>query len=376
MAYPLQIFYSYTRAGPADDCKLLLNHLAERFVPDSYYSINVLSNIKIFMKTPKYYYRGVVSLLFIFTVLLSACKREASVSPDLKVAGMNGSVSDADPCATCQVEDLYKTVGSNEVVGSVKVCQTTTDLFVTFTVSDALDAWFNKTRVLIDPDGSGFTSLNPGLTPTVDHEGKLRSFTYTIPFNTMIKTDSTSVVAGDNICIAAGAVVPGPDGGGGMVWAGQVPPSGSGNPNPRSFCYVVKSCNTPPPPTVDCFFTQGYWFAKPNVQWPGATAALGGNSYTYLEARAIFFGSNAKTGKTDAKQAFLQGLSYQLNKDGGAIGNDATDEAFTTINAYFTGRAKVTPTNINKNYPSSDAIRAAAGVLSDHFNANHCGDIY
>jgi len=110
------------------------------------------------------------------------------------------------------------------------------------------------------------------------------------------------------------------------------------------------------------------------------TSSIGGNSYTYLEARAVFFGSNAKTGKTDAKQAFLQGLSYQLNKDGGALGSASTEAAFTAINAYFTnsnGGQKVTAANINntKLYPSNAAIRSAAGVLSDHFNANHCGDI-
>ena len=332
------------------------------------------------MKTLKHSYRGVISLLVIFTCLVSACKRETPVNPDLKVAAADAQISDVDPCSTCRVENLYKTVGGNEVVGTVQVCQTSTDLFVTFTVSDGLKAWFNKTRVLIDPDGSGFTTLNPGLTPTVDHEGKLRNYTYTIPFSTIIKTDSTAVIPGDNICIAAGAVVPGPDGGGGMVWAGQVPPSDSGNPNPRSFCYVIKTCVTPQPPTTDCFFSQGYWFAKPNVEWPNPTAALGGKSYTYAEARAIFFGSNAKTGKTDAKQAFLQGLAYQLNKDGGAPGSAETEAALATINTYFAttnASQKVDKDNINvaKTYPSNAAIRSAAGVLSDYINANHCDDL-
>jgi len=331
------------------------------------------------MKTAKYYSQGLISFLFIFTCLLSSCKREASVSPELKSSNADGTISTVDPCTTCHVEDLYKTVGGNEVVGSVKVCQTTDDLFVTFTVSEGSKGWFNKTSVLIDPDGSGFTSLNPGLTPTVDHDGKLRNYTYTIPFSTIIKSDNTAVVPGDNICIAAGAVVPGPDGGGGMIWAGQVPPSGSGNPNPRSFCYVVKACTTPPAPTTNCFFTQGYWFAKPNgLQWPNETATIGGHPYNYTQARDIFFGPNAKTGKTDAKQAFLQGLSYQLNKDSEAVGNAATEAAFATIDAYFktaNDGKKVTPANINKSYPSNADIRSAAGVLSDHFNANHCGDI-
>jgi hypothetical protein len=192
-----------------------------------------------------------------------------------------------------------------------------------------------------------------------------------------MKHPSTPVVPGDVICIAAYAVVPGPDGAGGMVWAGnQVPPAG--NPNAFYFCYTIKTCSTPPPPNDNCTFTQGYWFAKPNgSQWPGTLETsgqiFGGQTYTYAQARAIFFGTNAKSGKTDAKQAFLQGLALKLSIAGGATPCADAATALTTIETYFTGKPKVTPTNINTNtYPSNAAIRTAAGVISACLNANHC----
>lgn len=66
-------------------------------------------------------------------------------------------------CETCQFEDLYKTTGQQEVVGSVAICQTATELTITLTVSGSLeDAWFNQTGIRIDGNGTGFTILSPG----------------------------------------------------------------------------------------------------------------------------------------------------------------------------------------------------------------------
>lgn len=323
--------------------------------------------------------RAMLASICIAALLVFACQREnISVSKSAKVE--NSTV--VDPCTTCDYQDLHKTVGQKEVVGSVAVCQTATALTITFTVSgEREEAWFNQTGIRIDPYGSGFTSLNPGLIDrTQNHGTKIRSFTYTVLLSDIQRKVGdvwTPVVAGDVICIAAYAVVPGPDGAGGMVWAGnQVPPEG--NPNANYFCYTIKPCSTPPPPNDNCTFTQGYWFAKPNgSQWPGTLEttgqSFGGWSYTYAEARAIFFGSNAKSGKTDAKQAFLQGLALKLSIAGGATPCADAATALNTIEAYFTGKAKVTPTNINTNtYPSNTAIRTAAGIISACLNANHC----
>ena len=324
------------------------------------------------------HFSNLLALMFLMVVFF-ACERD-SVSPETRTSAPDGTVStDVDPCATCEYENLYKTVGNdNEIVGTLTICQTTTALSVTFTVSgDRENAWFQQTGIGVYEEEPSTLTPAPKYFYSKDthHGGKIRSFNYVIPLSEI----GTGASPGDRICLAAYAVVPGQDGAGGMVWAGEsVPPEG--NPNPRYFCYTVKECDTPPPPTADCFFTQGYWFAKPDgSQWPYPyTATLGGHTYTYQEARAIFFSSNAKTGKTDAKQAFLQGLAYQLNLLNG-VSNDAcygASAAFSTINSYFTGKAKVTAENVNKTsvYPASSAIRTAAGKLSDCFNKDHCDD--
>lgn len=322
------------------------------------------------------------AIAFVVISVFFGCQRD-NISLDQK---KNSSVSSnsVDPCSTCEYQDLHKTTGQKEVVGSVAVCQSATELTITFTVSGALeDAWFNQTGIRIDPNGTGFTTLSPGAIERDNTHGqKLRSFSYSIPLADIKKdvsgSDPVPVVAGDVICIAGYAVVPGPDGAGGMVWAGYESPL-EGNPNPAYFCYTIKSCSTPPPPNGNCTFTQGYWFAKPDgSQWPGTLETtgivFGGQSYTYAEARAIFFGSNAKTGKTDAKQAFLQGLALKLSIAGGATPCEDAAAGLATIEAYFTGKPKVTPTTINNTtkYPSNAAIRTAAGVISTCLNANHC----
>ncbi len=332
------------------------------------------------MKANKNYYWIFLTAFFTVSCVLYACKRENAATPELKSAESDGFSSTIDPCATCQYEDLFKTVSNdNEVVGSVSICQSTTALTVTFTVSgDRERAWFQQTGVGVYTEEP--TALNPSpqyfYSKDTHHGGKIRSFTYVIPLS---EIGENGVIAGDKIYMAAYAVVPGADGAGGQVWAGNLRPP-TQNPNSRYFCYTIKECSTPPPPSADCFFTQGYWFAKPNgSQWPSPyTASLGGHTYTYQEARAIFFGSNAKTGKTDAKQAFLQGLAYQLNLLNGVPSTtcDGAADASVTINNYFTGKPKVTATNINKTaiYPANSGIRVAAGLLSTCFNANHCGD--
>ena len=331
----------------------------------------------------KIYFPTLTGLLLVIAIcLFFACQRE-NISLDKQSKQTSISSNVVDPCSTCEYQDLHKTVGQKEVVGAVAVCQTATELTITFTVSGTLeDAWFNQTGIKIDPNGNGFTSLSPGaINREQTHGEKLRSFSYTVALADIKKDvvggDPIAVVAGDRICIAGYAVVPGSDGAGGQVWAGYENPTGE-NPNPAYFCYVIKGCTTPPPPNGNCTFTQGYWFAKPNgSQWPGTLETsgqiFGGQTYTYAEARAIFFGKNAKTGKTDAKQAFLQGLALKLSIVGGATPCSDAATALTTIETYFTGKPKVNPTNINTNtYPSNAAIRTGSGVISACLNANHC----
>ena len=170
-----------------------------------------------------------------------------------------------------------------------------------------------------------------------------------------------------------------------MIWAGGlIPPSG--NPNPRYFAYEIKECETPEPPKYGCLFTQGYWFAKPDgSQWPVSSITFGGQSYTYAKARAIFFSSNARTGKTAAKQAFLQGLALQLSLAGGAEAcSQAVTSALEDINTYFNALGfEVTADNINTatvNLASSGGIslarlKEAASIISDCLNTHACNEV-
>lgn len=330
------------------------------------------------MKTFKTYFWSFLSFVVIAFVL-NACKPENSAAPETLSANADGEISGVtDPCATCTDQSLYKTVGNdNEVIGNVAVCQTTTQLTLTFTVSgDRENAWFSQTGFVIDPDGTGFATLSPSmLKKETNHGDKIRSYTWTILFSELIKSDGTSVVSGDNICIAAYCVVPGADGAGGMVWAGNISTQ-EGNPNPRSFCYQIKACATPPCPTSTCFFTQGYWFAKPNgSQWPAASITFGGQEYSYADARAIFFSSNKK-GKTDAKQAFLQGLAMKLNIAGGSdpAGCAGGTTALQSIETYFSGKPKQDAITINS-YGANSSLKSSATLLSNCFKANHCDNV-
>ncbi|NEU08765.1 hypothetical protein GZH53_10615 [Flavihumibacter sp. R14] len=318
-------------------------------------------------------------LIFVLTCLVQACKQDNAAAPEPLSAQADGKISGiTDPCATCVDQPLYKSTGNdNEVIGSVAICQTATQLTLTFTVSGAREnAWFSQTGIRIDADGTGFITLNPGsLSREMNHGDKIRSYTWTIPFADIVKADLTPVTSGNTVCIAAYAVVPGPDGAGGMVWAGSVATQ-AGNPHPRSFCYEIKSCATPPCPTSTCYFSQGYWFAKPNgSQWPAATISFGGFDYTYAEARAIFFSSNAK-GKTDAKQAFLQGLAMKLNLAGGSDPGACTGgtAALQSIETYFSTKPKQTSSTINS-YGANSSLKSAASLLSNCIKANHCDNI-
>lgn len=331
------------------------------------------------MKTNRLSTWIIFSFFLLTACVLYACKQENAAIPDTLNAQAEGEIAGfTDPCATCADQSLYKTVGSDtEVIGNVAICQTLTQLTITFTVSgEREDAWFSQTGFAIDPDGTGFTTLNPSyLTRELNHGDKIRSYTWTIPFSDILKSDGSAVVSGDNICIAAYCNVPGRDGAGGMVWAGQISTQ-EGNPNPRSFCYTIKSCETPPCPTSDCFFSQGYWFAKPNgSQWPVTTINFGGSAYTYAEAREIFFSSNKK-GKTDAKQAFLQGLAMKLNIEGGsdlAICTGGTT-ALQTIETFFAGKPKQSSSTINS-YGANSSLKTAASLLSNCIKADHCDNI-
>jgi hypothetical protein len=116
-----------------------------------------------------------------------------------------------------------------------------------------------------------------------------------------------------------------------------------------------------------CSLSQGYWFAKPDLTWPGAVV-IGGKSYTRLEGLAIWNSSN-KGGIAHAKQGFLQVAAIKLS--GSTVLPAATVWADVTIvENWLATLPKLTPANV-KNYSNPD-VAAAAGRIGTWINAHHC----
>jgi len=120
-----------------------------------------------------------------------------------------------------------------------------------------------------------------------------------------------------------------------------------------------------------CSFSQGYWFAKPNLTW-GGTVTIGGKTYTQAEGRAIWNTSNAG-GMRDAKKAFLQLAAIKLSGiDPSTVPALAADAAL--IEAYFASIPKLTPTTIPANSKTTKPVGDAGGRIGNWIDANHCGE--
>ena len=187
-------------------------------------------------------FRNVMYTLFISCLFLSCTKDEFKPASTDSATGVSDMGGTENPCLTCESENLYKTVGNDdEVVGEVTICQTETYLRVTFTIADArTSAWLQRTGLGVFGEAPVALNPSPKYLGTETHQGKIKTYTYIIPLSSL-------GYAGEKIYIAAYAVVPGPDGAGGMVWAGDLT-TPRGNPNSRYFKYTIKDCTTPEPP--------------------------------------------------------------------------------------------------------------------------------
>lgn len=121
-----------------------------------------------------------------------------------------------------------------------------------------------------------------------------------------------------------------------------------------------------------CSLSQGFYFAKPGPTWPApGTVIIGGITYLESEGRAIWNTSNQK-GKADAKAAFLQLAAIKLS--GVDISGTEVGNAASIIESYFTGKPKLTPTNVNDEsvFPSDKDVKEASGFIGDWIQENHC----
>lgn len=158
-------------------------------------------------------------------------------------------------------------------------------------------------------------------------------------------------------------------------------------------CHTFTTVIGPGCPESICSLSQGYYFAG-GTENNGAAEVwtsvgginLGGNNYTYEEGTALW----AVTGldKLSHVRAFFQYGAITLSgTDYSADANLAA--AMATIEAYFSGKPELTPTNAgtctlkpnqqcnwayNTTYPSDDLLKTASGFIGDWIQANHCSE--
>ncbi|WP_420147778.1 carboxypeptidase-like regulatory domain-containing protein [Spirosoma sp.] len=117
-----------------------------------------------------------------------------------------------------------------------------------------------------------------------------------------------------------------------------------------------------------CSFSQGYWFAKPGLAWPG-NVTVGGKSYSQAEGAAIWNTSNSG-GIPASKKVFLQVAAIKLS--GGSVLPTASVWAdVATAEAWLNTLPKLTPTNL-KTVGTNAAAVAAADRISAWIALNHC----
>ncbi|MBP6687191.1 MAG: hypothetical protein KA160_04965 [Lacibacter sp.] len=140
-----------------------------------------------------------------------------------------------------------------------------------------------------------------------------------------------------------------------------------------SFCFPGFACK-PEGPLEGCSFSQGYWFAKPNLVWPDVNGAdagnvtIGGHFYTQAEGKAIWNTSNAG-GIADTKKAFLQVAAIKLSADNVLVTATVWADVLIVEN-WLSTLPKLTPANL-KNWKNKD-VAAAAGRIGDWITLNHC----
>lgn len=134
-------------------------------------------------------------------------------------------------------------------------------------------------------------------------------------------------------------------------------------------CFPGLGC--PEPEGEGCSFSQGYWFAKPDLVWPG-NVTVGGHTYTQAEGVAIWKSSNAG-GIGTAKKVFLQVATIKLS-GASVLGGASVWPYVQAAENWLATLPKLTPSNVknfNNTAGAADA-RAAADSISSWIEAHHC----
>ena len=146
-----------------------------------------------------------------------------------------------------------------------------------------------------------------------------------------------------------------------------------GNSGCGTFCFPGFACK-PEGPLEGCSFSQGYWFAKPNLVWPDVNGAddgnvtIGGHHYTQAEGKAIWNSSNAG-GIADTKKAFLQVAAIKLSADN-VLPTASVWADVQLVEDWLSSLPKLTLSNL-KNWKNKD-VAAAAGRIGNWITLYHC----
>jgi hypothetical protein len=125
-----------------------------------------------------------------------------------------------------------------------------------------------------------------------------------------------------------------------------------------------------------CSLSQGYWFAKPGVDW-GTGVSLGVHTYSRADGLNIW-NIKGRNASRDAKHAFTQYAAIMLSLQAQELDkSDITDpkllDALNYIETYFLTKSKLTSGNITK-FPNDRKLRQASGFIGNWIDANHCDD--
>ena len=128
-----------------------------------------------------------------------------------------------------------------------------------------------------------------------------------------------------------------------------------------------------------CSYSQGYWFAKPGVEW-GDGVALGGTTYSRNDGQDIW-NIRGRYAGSDARQAFTQYSALMLSAESEGFTKDDLSGKLqwhlSVIEKYFLdnkSKGKLSNSTI-ASYPSDQKVRKAASYISDWISENHCDDM-
>jgi hypothetical protein len=331
------------------------------------------------MKNIKFY------LLMLFaSVGLTMCQKSDIGPGDSSVLSspqeqFTGTTPQPEICPGCTECKLY--AGQTIESGTVKVCNDRENLYVTYKTTgsfETLHLWVG-TDLADKPSTKNGTPI-PGQFPYKYDVNGGNTYTFTIPLNDI---KGYTAECGEQIYVIAHAenTINGRQE---TAFGGCIPVNV--NERGRWYYYMVHTipCCPPPPPTCNpnnpgCSQSQGYYFAKPNVEWPGSVT-VGGTTVNKAGGQQIW--DNLRNDNCITARAFFQAATIELataDEDYNGCGtysgntNNTVDGDVALINFLLEG-INLTAGCGDDELESHELrqLQEAAGRIGDWINAHHC----